>query len=144
LKTLERLRRLLPACWAGALLCLALIAAPAIFALLERADAGRVVGRIFLQEAWLSLVLGLVLLVLERVRARRGLNPVLSAEILLTLGTVFCTLAGYFAVQSLMTAAKAGQSALSFGQLHAISAAFFGAKILLLGALAWRGAGPHR
>lgn len=144
MKTLERLRRLLPACWAGALLCLALIAAPAIFALLERADAGRVVGRIFLQEAWLSLVLGLVLLVLERVRARRGLNPVLSAEILLTLGTVFCTLAGYFAVQSLMTAAKAGQSALSFGQLHAISAAFFGAKILLLGALAWRGAGPHR
>ena len=144
MKTLERLRRLLPACWAGALLCLALIAAPAIFALLERADAGRAVGRIFLQEAWLSLVLGLVLLVLERVRARRGLNPVLSAEILLTLGTVFCTLAGYFAVQSSMTAAKAGQSALSFGQLHAISAAFFGAKILLLGALAWRGAGPHR
>jgi hypothetical protein len=125
-------------------LCLALIAAPAIFALLERADAGRVVGRIFLHEAWLSLVLGLVLLLLERVRASRGLNSTLSAEILLTLGAMFCTLAGYFAVQPFMTAARAGPSALSFGQLHAISAVFFGAKILLLGALAWRGAGPNR
>ena len=144
MNSLERLRRLLPACWAGALLCLATIAAPAIFALLERADAGRVVGRIFLQEAWLSLVLGLVLLVLERLRAMRGLNSVLSADVLLTLGTMFCTMAGYFAVQPFMTAARAGQSALSFGQLHAISALFFGAKILLLGALAWRGAGPHR
>ena len=116
MKTLERLRRLLPGCWAGALLCLALIAAPAIFALLERADAGRVVSRIFLHEAWLSLVLGLVLLVLERLRASRGLNSALSAEILLTLGTMFCTLAGYFAVQPFMTAARAGESALSFGQ----------------------------
>jgi hypothetical protein len=144
LKTLERLRRLLPGCWAGALLCLALIAAPAIFALLERTDAGRVVSRIFLHEAWLSLVLGLVLLVLERLRASLGLNSALSAEILLTLGTMFCTLAGYFAVQPFMTAARAGESALSFGQLHAMSALFFGAKILLLGALAWRGAGPNR
>jgi hypothetical protein len=144
LKTLERLRRLLPGCWAGALLCLALIAAPAIFALLERADAGRLVSRIFLNEAWLSLVLGLVLLVLERRRASRGLNSALSAEILLTLGAMFCTLAGYFAVQPFMTAARAGQLALSFGQLHAMSALFFGAKILLLGALAWRGAGPNR
>ena len=144
MKTLERLRRLLPGCWAGALLCLALIAAPAIFALLERADAGRVVSRIFLHEAWLSLVLGLVLLVLERLRASRGLNSAMSAEILLTLGTMFCTLAGYFAVQPFMTAARAGESALSFGQLHAIRALFFGSKILLLGALAWRGAGPNR
>ena len=144
MKTLERLRRLLPGCWAGALLCLALIAAPAIFALLERADAGRVVSRIFLHEAWLSLVLGLVLLALERLRASRGLNSALSAEILLTLGTMFCTLAGYFAVQPFMTAARAGQSALSVGHLHAMSALFFGAKILLLGALAWRGAGPNR
>ncbi len=135
---------MLPGCWAGALLCLALIAAPAIFALLERSDAGRVVSRIFLHEAWLSLVLGLVLLVLERLRASRRLNLALSAEILLTLGAMFCTLAGYFAVQPFMPAARAGQSALSFGQLHAMSALFFGAKILLLGALAWRGAGPHR
>ena len=144
MKSLERLRRLLPACWVGALLCLAMIAVPASFALLDRADAGRVVGQIFLQEAWLSLVLGLLLLVLERLRARRGLHPVLSTEMLLSLGTMFCTLAGYFAVQPFMPAARSGHFALSFGQLHATSAMFFGAKILLLGVLAWRGAAPSR
>ena len=58
----ERLRRLLPALWAGVLLCIALIATPVPFALLDRADAGRVVGRIFVQEAWLSLVLAVGLL----------------------------------------------------------------------------------
>jgi hypothetical protein len=144
LKSLERLRRLLPACWVGALLCLAMIAAPASFALLDRAVAGRVVGQIFLQEAWLSLVLGLLLLMLERLRARRGLQPVLSTEMLLTLGTMFCTLMGYFAIQPFMPAARSGHLALSFGQLHATSAMFFGAKILLLGVLSWRGAAPSR
>jgi len=57
----------------------------------------------------------------------------------LALGTVFCTVAGYFAVQPMMTAARAGQGALSFGQLHAVSAVFFVAKGLLVLALAWRG-----
>ena len=98
----ERLRRILPALWAGVLLCIALIATPAPFQLLERADAGRVVGRIFVQEAWLSLVLAVALLAIERGRARAaaeaGRGSVLSTEVLLVLGTVFCTVAGYFGI----------------------------------------------
>ena len=145
---LERLRCLLPACWAGALLSLALMAGPAAFGLLERGDAGRVMGRIFLQEAWLSLSLGVILLGLERVRAQRdaeqGLGSVLSAEMMLVLGALFCTAAGYFGSQPFMAAARIGQGGLSFGQVHAISAAFFGLKILLLTVLAWRGARPSR
>ncbi|MDO9286685.1 MAG: DUF4149 domain-containing protein [Aquabacterium sp.] len=142
----ERLRRLLPALWAGVLLCIAAIAAPAAFAMLERPDAGRVVGRIFVQEAWLSLVLAVLLLAMERARAKAvaeaGHGSVLSAEMLLVLGTVFCTVAGYFALQPLMPAARAGQGPLSFGQLHLISTVFYGAKLLLVGALAWRAARP--
>lgn len=146
----ERLRRLLPALWAGALLCIAAIAAPAAFAMLERPDAGRVVGRvvggIFVQEAWLSLVLAVLLLAMERARAKAvadaGHGSVLSAEMLLVLGTVFCTVAGYFALQPLMPAARAGQGPLSFGQLHLISTVFYGAKLLLVGGLAWRVARP--
>ena len=53
----ERVRRLLPALWAGMLLCVALIATPAPFATLSAPDAGRVVGRIFVQEAWISLAI---------------------------------------------------------------------------------------
>lgn len=140
----ERLRQLLPALWAGVLLCIAAIAAPAAFAVLERPDAGRVVGRIFVQEAWLSLALAVLLLAMERVRARAvadaGQGSVLSTEMLLVLGTVFCTVAGYFALQPLMPAARAGQGPLSFGQLHLISTVFYGAKLLLVGGLAWRSA----
>ena len=145
----ERLRCLLPGLWAGMLLGIAALAAPAVFAQLERADAGRVVGRIFVQEAWLSLALGALLLVIERARARRaaeaGTGSILSSEMLLVLGAVFCTVAGYFALQPMMPLARAGQGPLSFGQLHALSAGFFVLKACLVLALAWRSlaAGPR-
>jgi len=145
---LERLRRLLPGLWAGVLLCIAAIAAPAAFALLERPVAGQVVGWFFLREAWMSIGLAVALLAIERSRARAaaavGDGSVISTEILLLLGTVFCTVAGYFALQPLMAAARAGQGALSFGQLHIISVCFFGAKLLCILALAWRAAGARR
>jgi hypothetical protein len=137
---------LLPALWAGVLLCIAGIATPPLFTLLARADAGRIVSRIFVQEAWLSLMLAVGLLAIERGRARvaaeAGQGSVLSTEMLLLLGTVFCTVAGYFGIQTLLPAARAGQGAFSFGQLHAASSVFFGLKIVLLGVLAWRAAGP--
>ena len=56
----------------------------------------------------------------------------------LALGAVFCTVLGYFAVQTQMPAARLGQGALSFGQLHAVSALFFGVKGVLVLSLAWR------
>lgn len=144
---LERLRRLLPGLWAGWLLCVGLLATPAVFALLSGAEAGRVVGRMLAQEAYTSLALGVLLLVLERLSARRaalaGTGSQFSAGMLLVLGSLFCTVAGYFGVQPLMPAARAGQGTLSFGQLHAVSAAFFVLKGLLVLALAWRAAAPR-
>ena len=145
---LERLRRLLPGLWAGVLLCIAAIAAPAAFALLERPVAGQVVGWFFQREAWASVVLAALLLLIERPRARAaaeaGEGSVLSTEILLLLGTVFCTVAGYFALQPMMAAARAGQGPLSFGQLHFISVGFFAAKLLCILALAWRATAARR
>jgi hypothetical protein len=140
----ERARRLLPGLWAGLLLCVAAVATPAAFALLAQADAGRVASRILAQEAYVSLVLGAVVLVLERAVARRaasaGQGSQFSTGMVMALGTVFCTVLGYFAVQAQMPAARLGQGALSFGQLHAVSAVFFGVKGLLVLALAWRAA----
>ena len=142
----ERLRRLLPAVWAGLLLCVALIATPAPFATLPAPDAGRVVGRIFGQEAWASLALAFWLIAAERRRARDAAEAragsVLSTELLLLFGTVFCTVAGHFGLQPLISAARGGNGSLSFGQLHAISVLFFGVKTLLVLALAWRAARP--
>lgn len=139
---LARLHRLLPALWAGALLCIGLIATPAPFATLAVHDAGRVVSRILAQEAWLSLGVGVVLLLLARRDARQaaeaGNGSAFSADMLLVLATLFCTVAGYFAIQPLMPAARAGQGPFSFGQLHLASAAFFVLKSLLVLLLAWR------
>ena len=139
--TLERWRRLLPGLWAGWLLCVALLATPAPFALLALADAGRVAGRMLAQEAYTSLALGVVLLAIERIAARRGgRGSQFSVDFGLVLGTLFCTVAGYFALQPMMAAARAGTGSLSFGQLHAISAAFYVVKALLVLVLAWRAA----
>ncbi len=133
-----RLRAVLPALWAGVLLCIAAIAAPAAFGALSSAEAGRVVSRLFVREAWLSLVLASAMLWLERRHGAAG-----RTNSLLLYGTVLCTLAGYFGVQPLMTAARAGQGALSFGQLHLISTLFYAAKTALVLWLAWRAAGAE-
>ena len=143
---LERTRRLLPGLWAGWLLCVALLATPAVFAQLSGAEAGRLVGRMLAQEAYTSLALGVLLLALERLAASRaaeaGTGPQFGPGVLLALGALFCTVAGYFGIQPLMPAARVGQGAFSFGQLHAASAVFYVIKSLLVLALAWRAARP--
>lgn len=145
---LQRIAGLLPALWLGWLLCVALLATPVPFALLERPEAGRLVARMLAIEAHSALLFGGLVLVLERMRQRQvawvqapahaGAGDALSATLLLAAGAVFCTVAGYFALQGFFAAARQGQGALSFGQLHAISVAFFAVKLGLVAALAWR------
>ena len=137
---LARVRVLLPALWAGAVVGVGLLAAPAAFAVLPPAEAGRVAGRLFLHEAYLSLAAPLVFVMLER---RLGGSP-LSGNTLLALGALFCTVAGHFAPQPMMEQARAGAGGLGFGALHAISVGFFALKALLLLVLAWRCTRPAR
>lgn len=148
---LARLAMLLAGLWAGLLLAIAAFAAPAAFAVLPSADAGRVVGRLFAREATASLFVAVVLFMIERRRAgdaaEAGSGSRLNANMLLVAGALFCTVAGYYALQPMMAAARAGQGAWSFGALHAVSTAFYGLKTLLVLVLAWRltaAAGPVR
>jgi hypothetical protein len=124
------------------LLCIAALAAPAAFAVLPAADAGRVVGRLLAQETNVSMALALLLFFVEQRRARRaaesGRGSVLTTETLLLLGTLFCTIVAAFVVQPMMADARAGQGGWSFGSLHAVSGALYGLKTLLVIALAWR------
>lgn len=138
----DRLRRGLPGLWLGWGLCVGLLATPAGFALLPPAEAGRLAGRMLAQDAYTSLALGLLLIMLER-RAGRdafeaGQGSQFTAGLALAAAAVFCTVLGYFGVQPLMPGARAGQGPLSFGQLHAVSVAFFVVKIACVAALAWR------
>ena len=135
---LSRSRTLLAALWGGFLLCIALVAAPSAFAVLDRAQAGLVVGRLFALEANISLAAALLLLLIERRLAQSTGRSLLSATMLLPAGALFCTVAGYYALQPLMAAARAGQGGWSFLTLHALSFAFFGLKTLLVLILAWR------
>jgi Domain of unknown function (DUF4149) len=139
-----RWRRLIAAMWLGLLLAVAGIATPAPFATLAAADAGRVVARVLATEAYCSVALGVVLLLLERraaaLAAARGAGSQFGAGVALALGAIFCTVAGYFGLQPLMTEARAGIGRFGFGQLHAASLAFYGVKVLLVAALAWRAA----
>lgn len=128
--------------WAGVLVGIAAIAAPAAFATLASPDAGRFVARVFEQEAYLSLALALALFVVERQRSGRaaaaGTGSIFSANLVMLLGTMFCTVAGYFAVIPMMEVARAGQGPLSFGALHAVSGGLFALKGVLVAVLAWR------
>ena len=126
--------------WAGVLLGLGLIGAPAGFATALPETAGRAVGRMFAQEAYLSLALALVMCLLLRRRRQGQTQPgaVFSVDLMLALGALFCTVAGYFALQPMMAAARAGEGGLSFGALHALSAGFYAVKTAVVVALAWR------
>jgi len=137
---LPRARALLAALWAGELLCIAAIAAPSAFAVLERAQAGKLVGRLFELDAQLGLACGLLLVMMERRLQRDAAagSKVFSAELLLPLLAVFCVVAGYYGLQPMMNAARAGQGSLSFGALHAVSMLFFAIKLLAVLVLAWR------
>ena len=144
----ERLGALLAGVWLGVLVAIAAIATPAMFALLEPGMAGRTAGRVLAVEAYVSLGMCVVLFGIERGRARHdvveGRGSVLTANLLLVLGALFCTVAGYFAVVPMMDAARAGQGRQSFGALHGISSGFYLLKTILVLCLAWRTAGTRR
>ncbi len=139
---LYRSRAVLAALWGGLLLGVAFVMAPSAFAVLDRAHAGLFVARVFELDANISLAAGLLLMMIER-RLRRDLDgPAFTPEFLLPAGALFCTVAGYFALQPAMEAARAGQGSVSFLTLHAISLGFYGLKGLLVLALAWRASKP--
>jgi hypothetical protein len=140
--TAKRWSAWLAGLWAGLLWGVGLIGAPAGFATALPDTAGRIAGRMFAQEATLSLVLAIVLFIVLRRMARdaaeSGAGSVFTANMLLVLGALFCTVFGYFALQPMMEAARSGQGGLSFGALHGISAGLYLLKAVLVSVAAWR------
>ena len=120
-----------------------LIGAPAGFAITSLPEiAGRIAARMFMQEAYLSVgisaMLFLMLRKMARLAAKAGAGSVFDANMLLVLGALFCTVAGYFVLQPMMDAVRAGRGDVSFATLHGISAGFYLLKSVLVSLLAWR------
>jgi hypothetical protein len=145
-----RLRTWLAAVWCGVVVALGGIAAPAAFAVLERAQAGRIAGQGFRIEAQGALFVLLALFLIER-RIHRHRSEAaagapasaMSLEMGLILAALFCTVFGYFALQPMMEAARAGQGRFGFGALHGASSLLFLIKGLVLAVLAWRSTGSR-
>lgn len=141
---LIRLQAWLAGLWAGMIVGVGAVAAPSLFAVLERQQAGQGAGRIFSVEAKISLAVSIVLFMMERRRVRdlveqQGSTSVMTGNLLLVLAALFLTVFGQFALHPMIEAAKAGQpTALSFGALHGISASLFWLKGVLVLVLAWR------
>jgi hypothetical protein len=137
---------LLAAAWLGLLVCVAAIATPSAFAALPAPEAGRVAARVLAREAAVSLLFGAVLALMLRALARRRSEQTgasqFTPELALALGALFCTVAGYYGLQPLMSEARAGAGRFSFGQLHTASLVFYGLKLVLVAALAWRCSRP--
>lgn len=154
----QRLAAWLAGIWAGILVALGFIAAPGLFGVLERTQAGLAAARLFETEAYVSLGAAVLLILLERRRIRAvtgdprdsdfeplagGVSQV-SPELMLLLGALFCTVLGHFGLQPMMSAARDGQGVWSFATLHGASTVLFLAKLLLVLGYAWRAGGRVR
>lgn len=145
--TLLRLQSMLASLWAGMVLTVGGVAAPSLFSALQREAAGIGAGRVFAVEARISLAFAVLAFLLERRRVRDLVEAgqatsAITGALLLTLGALFLTIFGEFALHPMIEAAKSGQpTALSFGALHGISASLYWVKAALIVALAWRQTG---
>ena len=141
----ERVRRIgawLSGAWLGEIAAIGFIAAPALFSLLAKADAGRVAGRLFELDATVGLAAGAVLAIvglqLGQHLAERQARSRFGLELGLALAALGCVVVGYYALQPLMEPARAGQGSLSFVALHGISMVFFAVRMVVVAILAWR------
>jgi hypothetical protein len=126
---LPNLRLLVASLWAGSVWAVSYLAAPSAFAVLDSTRAGNVVGTMLTREAWLAIVLALLLAVLAwrspdlDARRRRSLTWVAG-------GMLACSLAVYLGLQPMMAAIResAGPAGVraspqweTFAALHGVS-----------------------
>ena len=126
---LANVRLLLAALWAGSVWGVSYLAAPSAFAVLDSTQAGSVVGMMLTREAWLSIVLALLLAVLAwrsadlDAKRRRWLSWCIG-------GMLACSLVVYLGLQPAMAAIResAGPAGVraspqwgTFAALHGVS-----------------------
>ena len=131
--------------WTGAVAALGCIAAPVLFAVLPRAEAGDAAAHLFRVDAGLGLVVGAILLVLALQIARREAEAGgsrFSIEMVLVLVALFSIVVGHYAIGPLLDAARADRS--RFALLHGATSVFFVVKLVAIAVLAWRLAGGPR
>jgi hypothetical protein len=132
------LQRLLLAVWTGALCASGLMAAPILFHVLpDRSLAGTVAGELFAVTAWLGLVCGPLLLVLNWLQVRRADWRFWCLVLMLALVWV-----GHFLLAPLIAQLRVAGlvDSARFGQLHGLAGVLY--LVTVLAGLVLVGAGP--
>ncbi|MDR5757636.1 DUF4149 domain-containing protein [Caballeronia sp. LZ035] len=150
----HRVFRLVSMVWVGSLLTLGLIAAPVLFSMLDRTEAGSVAAQLFRIEAIIGVVSALVLILIGNRYVKSGIVDYRRVRWIVAM-MLLCVLIGYFGLQPFMNslrmaAQEAGTDlanspyAKQFGVLHGISSAIYLIECLFGIALVWRlpGAAP--
>jgi hypothetical protein len=122
---------LLVCLWTGAVLAIALIAAPSAFAALPSKElAGQVAARMFSIEAYGSVVLAAAAWFTMKGESLKSSWPLAMALLLVMIGTI----AGYFGLQPELQQVKTtlGSTSERYGVLHGLSMGLYTLK-----ALAW-------
>ncbi|MCG1054030.1 DUF4149 domain-containing protein [Mycetohabitans sp. B5] len=144
----QRLFRLLAMLWVGSLVSTGYLAAPTLFASLDRVSAGTVAASLFHTQAVIGVVAGIVLLGFAHAFVKRGDRAYRAARWVI-IAMLVCVLVGYFALQPFMNelrvaAQQAGTDvgdsayAARFGALHFASSAIYLVQSLLGLVLVWR------
>jgi len=139
----RRGRRLLDFCstflvtlWAGSLWTVCGIVAPQLFATLpERRLAGSMAARLFHIEAWLGVVVAILLIALFAARRVFATSKTIAWLILLTAAA---PLSSELILGPMMGAAREANDMARFGMLHGVSAVLFLVACLSALALVWK------
>jgi hypothetical protein len=129
---MPRIGHVLLTLWAGGLWTICGVAAPTAFALLTRADAGAIVGRLFAIAAAAGAVIGLALLALIGASTRRR-----SIQITIAIAALAPVLSEV-ALGPLMRGARLNGDLRMFGILHGLAAALFLSACLCTLILVWK------
>jgi hypothetical protein len=122
-------RRLVASLWAGSLWAIGYLAAPTLFASVDGALAGQMVGHLLRSEAWLSFACGAALLAMLRLAGGLDLRT-RRVMVWLVLAMLCCASVLYFGIQPVMAqlreaAGPAGVRAspqwTQFAVLHGVS-----------------------
>lgn len=129
------LQRVLATAWVGGVWAVGFIVAPALFAVLTRADAGRAAAAIFTRLHLFGLAAGVVLMAFVIYESRRRAFRTRRFWLLATM--TLLTAINHFGVATAMQALRGADGAFAptavaqFGMLHGVSSALFLAVAVL-------------
>jgi hypothetical protein len=128
---IQRARLLLVALWAGSLLTVGYLVAPTLFATLpDKALAGSLAGAMLRSQAWLSAVLGALLMALLAVS--QDLDAATKRRLrIIVLAMLACVLVNYAGLWPLMADAREAGERSRFGMLHGVSMVVYLAQSLM-------------